>query len=222
MKMHKYFILAIAVLLIQLIVVLILGKSLPADARLPIHWNINNEIDGWASKNAALIPFWLFNLGLFLLMMFSGRLVPVFKQNRERYEAIIPLMTFGLTFFFAIFHIYILLLGINPEWQSKTQIVFIMMGGLFIFMGNILPRTPRNFIAGYKLPWTLYNDEIWRRTHRLSGWCFVTLGLVMLVRGVFNILAPWMNFLMLIFLIGLVFLPIIYSFVLYRQGKGEE
>jgi uncharacterized membrane protein len=221
MKMHKYFVLSIIVLVIELAVILYIGASLPADAKLPVHWNIHNEIDGWAGKNTAIYPFWLFNLGMFLLMMFSDKLSPVFKQNRERYNAIIPLMTFGIVLFFALTHIYILLLGLHPEWADKIQGIFILMGALFIFLGNILPKTPRNFIAGYKLSWTLYNDEIWRRTHRLGGWCFVLVGILMLVRGVFNISANWMNVAMIIGFAILVLGPIAYSFILYLKDKKE-
>jgi uncharacterized membrane protein len=221
MKLHKYFLLAIIVLVIELAVILYIGASLPADAKLPVHWNIHNQIDGWAGKNTAIYPFWLFNLGLFLLMMFSGKLSPVFKQNKERYDAIIPLMTFGLVLFFALMHVYILLLGLHPEWQSQIQFIFVLMGALFIFLGNILPRMPRNFIAGIKTPWTFYSDEIWRRTSRLGGWCFVLMGLLMLVRGIFNINTGWMDVVMIIALVVLVFGPVLYSFILYLKDKKE-
>jgi uncharacterized membrane protein len=222
MKMHRYFIVSILVLAVQLIIVLWLGYSLPADAKLPVHWNIKNQIDGWASRNIALFPFWLFNIALFLLLMFSRQLSPVFRQNRERYDSIIPLMTLGLVSFFAMFHIYIMLLGHHPEWSGKIQIVFILIGALFIFLGNILPKVPRNYIAGIKTPWTFYSDEIWRRTSRLGGWCFVLMGLAMLTRGVFNISAIWMNVLLIVLLAVLIIVPIAYSFILFRLGKREE
>ncbi len=222
MKMHKYFALCIVVLVIQLAAVLIIGNSVPADAKVPIHWNLYNQIDGWASKTTAMLPFWLFNVAIFLLMMFSGKLSPVFRQNVERYNAIMPVMTLGLVIFFAIFHVYMLLLAANPEWQSKVQIIFILLGAMFIFLGNILPKTPRNYIAGIKTPWTIYSDEIWRKTSRVGGFCFFILGVLLFIRGIFNIHAPWMNLLMLVGLLVLVFVPVAYSFVLYQKGKKEE
>jgi uncharacterized membrane protein len=220
--MHKYFKIAIAILIIQLGVVLFLGYTLVPETKIPIHWNIENHIDGYASRDSAIIPFWLFNLGLFLLMMFSGKLSPVYKQNKERYDAIIPLMSMGLVFFFALFHIYMLLLGHHPDWQGKVQMMFILMGALFIFLGNILPKLPRNFIAGIKTPWTIYSDEIWRRTSRVGGYCFVVFGLVMLVRGVFNLDAGWMNMVEIGLLVLLIGFPVLYSFILYQKSKKEE
>jgi len=217
--MHKYNKATLVILVVQLIVVLYLGYTLPKATMIPVHWNVQNQIDGYASRNTAIIPFWLFNLGLGLLMMFSEKLSPVFKQNKERYDAIIPLMTMGMVFFFALFHIYMLLLGHYPVWQNKIQMLFILMGGLFIFLGNILPKLPRNFIAGIKTPWTFYSDEIWRKTSRMGGYCFVILGLSMLARGFFNIRAMWMNYAELIMLVVVIVFPVLYSFLLYQKSK---
>jgi len=221
MKLNKNYIASIVVLILQLIIVLILGYSLPQDAKLPVHWNIRGQIDNYASRNMAIIPFWLFNLGLFLLLMFSGKPPPVHRQNKERYEASIQPLAFGLVLFFAIFHVYILLLGKYPRWQEQTQFIFVLMGLLFIFLGNLLPRIPRNYIAGIKVPWTLYSDTIWRKTSRLGGYCFVFLGLLMLVKGLLNITAMWMNFLLLAVLVIVVFVPIIYAFILFKSNKEE-
>ncbi len=222
MKMHIYFKAAIAILILQLVVVMVLGYSIPKDAKIPVHWNIRNEIDGYATRDTAIIPFWLFNLGLLLLMMFSGKLSPVYRQNRERYDAVMPIMTLGLVFFFALFHVYILLLGKYPECAGKVQIIFVLIGALFVFLGNILPKIPRNYIAGIKTPWTFYSDEIWRRTSRMGGYCFVLLGIVMFIRGIFNISAGWINILLLVLLVILIFFPVLYSFVLFKKGVGKD
>lgn len=45
----------------------------------------------------------------------------------------------------------------------------IFMGVVMIVIGNYLPKTHRNYIIGIRLPWTLENDENWRKTHRLAG-----------------------------------------------------
>lgn len=222
MKMHKNFKLAIGILIIQLIIVLWLGYNLAPETQIPVHWNIHNQIDGYASRDAAIIPFWLFNLGLFLIMMFSEKLSPVFKQNKERYNAIIPLMSLGLVFFFAVFHIYMLLLGRYPEWQDKTSVVYLLIGALFIFLGNIMPKLPRNFIAGIKTPWTFYSDEIWRKTSRTGGYCFAVFGLSMLIRGALDINTAWMNTIQIILLIALIGYPVLYSFWLYQRSRKEE
>lgn len=222
MKMHKYFKIAIGILFVQLILVLILGYTLDVNTKIPTHWNIKNHIDGYTARDIAILPFWLFNVCLFLLMKYSRKLSPVFQQNQERYDAIIPLMSMGMVFFFAAFHVYMLLLGHHPDWQGKVQMIFILMGALFIFLGNIMPKLPRNYIAGIKTPWTIYSDEIWRKTSRVGGYCFSIFGLVMLIRGVFNITVAWMNYVEIAMLIILIGYPVLYSFLLYQKVKKEE
>ena len=220
--MHKYFKISIVILIIQLLVVIFLGYSLAPETQIPVHWNIQNQIDGYVSRNAAIIPFWLFSLAIFLVMMYSEKLSPVFKQSKERYNAIIPLMTLGLVFFFALFHVYMLLLGRFPEWQGKVQMVFILIGALFVFLGNILPKNPRNFIAGIKTPWTIYSDEIWRKTARVGGYCFVVFGITMLIRGIFNLNTKFMNRAEIALLLFIIIYPVLYSFILYQKSKIEK
>jgi uncharacterized membrane protein len=221
-KMHKYYMIAMVVLVLELAAVLYLGYSLPTDAKIPVHWNIHNQIDGYAARNTAIFPFWLFNLGLFLVLMFSRQISPVFRQNRERYDQIMPLLTLVLVGFFALIHVYMLLLGHYPAIESKVQFIFILMGAMFLLLGNILPKLPRNFIAGIKTPWTFYSDEIWRRTSRVGGYCFVLMGLLMLVMGIGNLRQSWMAVLMVIGLGVVVIVPTLYSFILYQKSKKEE
>lgn len=222
MKISKLVVISIIVLVVELVIVLYLGAQLPADAKLPVHWNIHNQIDGWGSKSSVILPFWLFNVALFLLMIFSGRLFPVFKQNRGRYEEIIPPFTLVLVSFFALIHIFIVLSGIYPQASQKVQFIFVLIGGLFIALGNLLPKLPRNFIAGIKTPWTFYSDEIWQRTSRVGGYCFVLTGLVMLVLGLLNMKGAWTAWLFAGLLAFLIAVPILYSFLLFLKSKKEE
>jgi len=220
--MHRYFKLGLLVLVLEIIIAGWVGFNLPADVKVPIHWNWKDEVDGYAGRNAAVVLFWLFNLALFLLLYFSGRWSPVFKQNQERYEAVIPLLSFGLALFFALFHIYMLYLAGHPEIGARFSGILILMGGLFIFLGNILPRLPRNFIAGIRTPWTFYNDEIWRKTSRLGGWCFFWFGLLLAVSAVFSLRGGSWTYVHLLGLGVAVLLPMFYSLILYLKCKKEE
>jgi uncharacterized membrane protein len=66
-----------------------------------------------------------------------------------------------------------------------TRIVMIGTGGLFVVIGNYLPKVRPNYMMGIRTPWTLTSDVAWRRTHRLGGRLFVIEGLaLMLLAGV--------------------------------------
>ncbi len=222
MKMQVNFRAAIAVLLVQLAIVLILGYTLPADVRIPAHWNYKMEVDGYVSREMGVWGFWLMNAGIFLLMVFLRKFSPVYRHNRERFEAVMPVLILGLVIFFALIHIYSVLLAKYPPLLKHMQFLFVILGALFIFIGNILPKIPRNFIAGVRTPWTLFSDEVWHKTTRVGGYCFFIMGVLMVGRGLLNLTAVWANYLLIVALVLLIFVPVIYSFVAYLKLKGRN
>ena len=51
-------------------------------------------------------------------------------------------------------------------------IVSILIGILFVILGNYMPKLQQNFTVGIRVPWTLNSTENWNRTHRLGGKMF--------------------------------------------------
>jgi uncharacterized membrane protein len=97
--------------------------------------------------------------------------------------------------------------------ELSPSALFAGMGVLFVVMGNLLGKVTRNFFVGIRTPWTLANEEVWNRTHRLGGKLFVVAGLVV-VAAAFTGVSMWPVFIA-IGLAGLI--PIVYSYVLYRR-----
>ena len=97
-------------------------------------------------------------------------------------------------------------------------IMSLLMGVLFIFIGNLLPKMQQSYTMGIKLPWTLHNEENWNKTHRLGGKVWVIGGIIILST------ALWGNFLVLMATtLLMVLIPVVYSYCLYRkQSQNEE
>jgi uncharacterized membrane protein len=222
MNAKKYYLISIIILLLQLFGALWIGHLLPAHAKIPVHWNIKNQIDGYADKTEGVFLLWGINVGLFLMMAFFRKYSPVYQQEREKSNNAIPLLTMGLVFFLALIHIYSLLIALNPGWASNVQVLFLLMGFLFMFIGNVTPKLSRNYFAGIKTPWTFYSDEIWRKTSRLGGFCFFLLGLTFVISGLFNLTGTIMTALMISMFVIVVFVPTIYSFLLYQKAKKDD
>lgn len=182
-------------------------KKMPEN--IPTHWNINNEIDDYSSKFSAFIKTPIF---LILLNIFSCFMLDNDPKNKNKNKIIIligkatvPLVLL-ITFMISVF--YGLGKGINV-----TVIISLFVGFLLIVIGNYLPKTKRNYTVGIKLPWTLNSDENWRKTHRLGGYTFILGGLAFL-------LSPFVGnqYLVLITIAIIFFVPMIYSFYLYKNG----
>lgn len=96
--------------------------------------------------------------------------------------------------------------------------LLVMLGLLFLLIGNYLPKCRRNFSLGIKVKWTLCNDENWNATHRFSGKVWVLCGMVLLILAFvrehifFAALLP--------VILVMIFAPILYSYLYYRKQKA--
>ena len=61
------------------------------------------------------------------------------------------------------------------------SLLYVLLGVMFILMGNYMPKAKRNRYFGVKTPWTLASDDIWMRTHRFSGKVGVITGAILLL-----------------------------------------
>lgn len=95
-----------------------------------------------------------------------------------------------------------------------------LLGAMFIFIGNYLPKIKQNRTFGIKTFWALSNEENWNKTHRLSGKLWVIGGFIM----VFTIFLPpaAMTWIMVCVIIAMMIIPIVYSYFIYRQHRKEK
>ena len=208
------------IIIIQIIASFYLGLSLAEDAKIPCHWNIKGEIDGYFGKWTGVLLFPGINLAMLLFIMALPYISVRYKNAQERFEKVIPGLAKILVLFFAGIHIYMILLAkeiLNPN----GNMIFYLIGLMFIMLGNLLPKIPSNFFAGIRTPWTLSSEEVWRKTHRLGGINFVISGLLMIViTAVFGNNST-SNIIMFVLFMSLVLYPVLYSFILYKKEEKK-
>ena len=76
-----------------------------------------------------------------------------------------------------------------------------------------MPKMKQSYTIGIKIPWALNSEENWNRTHRLGGYTFMLAGVLTIIAGFMQ-----MFWLVPVALIIAAFIPVIYSFVLYKKG----
>jgi uncharacterized membrane protein len=81
-------------------------------------------------------------------------------------------------------------------------------------MHNIKP----NYFAGIRLPWTLENEENWKKTHLLAGKLFFAGGLLI---AILCLLTPVIISIILFITITIIvtIIPGVYSYRLYKKQK---
>lgn len=179
--------------------------------KVPTHWNIHGEIDGYGSKLFGAFGMPLINLGIYLLYV----VLPYVDPKRNNYESFKPtyqLYKYIIIIFFFCLHVITMLnaTGINI---SIMTFIIIAMSLLFILMGNAMGRVKHNYFIGIKTPWTLANEEVWKRTHRLAAPLWVAGGILNLILFLLGIGAY--SFLVVIIIISIV--PSVYSYIIYRK-----
>ena len=176
------------------------------------HFGINNEANGFSSK-----AFAVFGIPAFLLaVLWLGAFVTAHDPKRQN---IGPKM-FSLVLWIAPVISLVAAATMYPvNLGYELDITFfseLLLGLMFIIIGNYLPKARQNYTIGIKIPWTLANEENWNRTHRLAGYLWMIFGILMILIGVTRFVpAAWLIGIILM----TVLVPCIYSFWLHAK-KG--
>jgi uncharacterized membrane protein len=68
-------------------------------------------------------------------------------------------------------------LGRHPD---VSRVVPSLVALMLAFLGNFFGKLKPNRYAGIRVPWTLNSENVWRITHRISGWIYTASSLVFL------------------------------------------
>ncbi len=143
-----------------------------------IHWNMQGEIDGYGSKGVAVLIFPVVAIFISLLMRVLPAHDPISKNplNAELTRR------FGdwVVVFLLVVHIGILGNALGLPFNI-IQLITGATGVLLIAIGNEMGRLKPNSWAGIRLPWTLADEEVWRKSNRMGGRSFVLVGLACIV-----------------------------------------
>ena len=219
--MKNKFWLSIIIIIVQIVLAIYLSSFIANDARIPSHWNFRGEIDGYSDKWTAILLFPGINIFLLLFMLVLPIISVRYRETPERFSRMVPIINNIIIFFFAVIHIYTLLLGAELVSDSGCFIYY-ALGLMFILLGNILPKMPSSFYIGIRTPWTLSSEFVWRKTHKVGGICFVLSGLLMIfIPAIWGNNATALTIMFILFL-SLTFYSVLYSFLIYKKEEKSK
>ena len=207
----------IPILGIALLPILYLGfvwNSLPEN--VPLHWNLNGEIDSWGSKYTLIGLVFLMPILTYIFMLVIPKIDP--KKRIEVMGGKYDQFKFILVAFMSVLSIFIIYISKNQK-LSSPGIIFVLVGILYISLGNYFKVIKQNYFIGIKTPWTLENEEVWKLTHLLAGKMWVIGGLAVVI---FSLILPENS--NLYFFMGITaiisIVPIVYSYLVYKKLKN--
>jgi uncharacterized membrane protein len=187
-----------------------LWNSLPE--KVPIHWNIKGEIDGWGTKDQLILivlalPVLIY--GIFLLVPLIDPKKKLDKMGNKFYQ-----LKFLMVLFMSVLAVFILY-NVQHQSLSNMKMLYVLIGFLFVALGNYFQTLKPNYFIGIKTPWTLENETVWKETHKLGGKLWFFGGILMILAVLLlPIETSFVVFIAATSIFAIV--PIVYSYTKYK------
>ena len=214
-KLFKELILWILIV-IPFIYLSLIWENLPS--QVPTHFDIAGNPNDWSEKSSLPYMIGALGIGSYLLMLLIPYFDPKNKiaQMGEKYYS----LRFIMTIFMSAISFY--LLYVSNKSEINPNLLIAMIGAFYLFLGNYLQTVKPNYFIGIRTPWTLENEETWRKTHKLGGKLWLIGGLLTILLA---FVAKSNSFLAISF--GTItaietLVPIIYSYVEFKKIHKNE
>lgn len=203
-------IVAISIIVVSFILAIFLYPRMPE--QMASHWNVNGDVDDYMTKFWGLFLMPIISLVSFILFLVIPTLDPL-KKNIDKFRKYYD--NFIVLFLAFMLYIYLLTIFFNLGFRfSMIEMMLPAFAVLFVYVGVLLENAKKNWFIGIRTPWTLSNDKVWDKTHKLSGKLFKLAGLFMLMGMFFT---DYTFLFLLIPLIVICVVPIVYSYVEFKR-----
>jgi uncharacterized membrane protein len=183
---------------------------------VPSHWNLQGQVNGWQPRGRAA-----FLMPIVLLVLWGVmRGLPAIDPRRANYAKFQPTYDFvvnAVLTVLALIHLAVIGAALGAP-ISIHRLVPIAFGVMLIAIGNQLPRARPNWWFGIRTPWTLSNDRVWERTHRVGGYLMTASGAAIIIGALVTKLA---GPLIIVCIAGAGLGSVIYSYVAWKQETSR-
>lgn len=201
----------IIIVLIPFVYLAYVWNSLPE--KVPLHWNMEGEIDRYGEKSELILIPVLLPLLIYVLFTIIPKIDPKgkIKNMGNKYTILKSIMTL----FMSALAMIIIYAALNETLYNPNYIV-LLIGILFAVLGNYFKTLRANYFIGIKTPWTLENETVWKETHKLAGKLWFAGGLLIVLTSI--LLDKKTNFtLFAIITVIITLIPVVYSYIKYRS-----
>jgi uncharacterized membrane protein len=148
---------------------------------MPSHFGVSGSADGWLPRAVAAWLLRITTLGLGALARLGQWIMP--RQWRPTFRSS---PTDAIVFVFATTLCGTQLLVLRASLDSSPRLggaIWVLAGVALIATGQLMPRTSRNPVFGFRTKWTMASDENWARAQRVGGHAFTMGGAAIAVLG---------------------------------------
>lgn len=170
----KILILTCVVCLLPMVFGIALYDKLPE--QMPVHFNFNNEVDRYASKNFALF-------GLSGIMIALQIYCCVISDINEDKEGKKPKMITIVKWVIPVITVLVSIITIEVSLGSKIDVrksIMLVLGIIYIVTGNYMPKMSYEQMRGKMHPMPK-NEKSYHKMIRMMGYTFVLFGFAILI-----------------------------------------
>ncbi|HEU4618684.1 MAG TPA: SdpI family protein [Gammaproteobacteria bacterium] len=187
---------------------------------LPVHWGLHGNANRFMAKPWGVYIYPIIVGAMLILKVVLPAISPrafAIEPFKRTFNILMTALLLFSAYLMGV--VYAHALGADiPVGRA----VIAGLGALFVVIGNFLGKVTKNFFIGIRTPWTLANDDVWFKTHRLGGWLMVLCGFVTIAVAILGRFYPAM-----IAALGIaIVVPVVYSLVLGlrldRADKHDE
>lgn len=180
---------------------------------IPIQWSSGGEVSNWGKKYMDLVLSALPILVMFLMIVTPN--IDPRKANYAKHGHVYNMFLVGITLLLIACSWLSALAGLGYDVSIHTLIP-VALGILFIAFGNRIPQIRSNYFFGIKTPWTLANDDVWRKTHRMGGILFCIMGVLFIIAAFLDN-SSFVAMILTPFILGSVVFLYAYSYLVFRK-----
>ena len=185
--------------------------------KIPTHFNLDGVANNWSSKTTFLFILGTLGIGIYLLMLIIPILDPKKKiqQMGNKYYTLRCM----LTIFFSLLATYLSYISTAGSLKNPN-ILFALIGALFAMLGNYFQTIRPNYFIGIRTPWTLENEQVWKKTHRLGGRLWIVGGILITILAFFINDNHLYSIIFNAIIFVLVIVPIVFSYTEFKKEKN--
>ena len=199
------------VILLPIVFGLVFWNELPE--QMVTHWGIDGNADGWSNRYFAVFALPIFILIIHWLCIFCTTILD--PKNKNQNSKVFGLVIWITPIISLVTNGIIYAASFDKEF-SPYLITTLLIGVMFVVIGNYLPKCKQNYTIGIKVKWTLESEKNWNATHRFGGKVWVIGGLLIMISSFLpETIIPWV---MLSSIVILAIVPMVYSYLYYKNS----
>ncbi|WP_134684934.1 SdpI family protein [Brevibacillus migulae] len=182
--------------------------------QMAVHFNSEGIADGFQSKPLFFVIYVVISSVIMGALLFTRKLDPK-KQNYEKFPKAYEAIRFAVLILLSVSYLFLVMNNLGVSLDVRI-FVHLLLGLVWVIVGNYLGQVRSNHFIGIRTPWTMADEGIWRKTHRMAAPVWVLAGLLLILAAFLPALRE-SPILVLSVIIVSIALPIVYSFILHRR-----